>query len=218
MEFSWKPIVNWPGKRTAKQERSRFSASAENTRRLVEAELRHLSARNVVMQADCEASEIRQDGRFRANARMRSSGIVISFDSQHGPLSFACDRYIDWVDNYRAIGMTMEALRAVSRHGVVKNAEQYKGWKALPAPPGSVVSTAATSSDVLAAATWLAEISTSAGVPLRVQQIRDIRELYEQARRAARSACHPDRLNGNRGPWNQLEAAMRILDAHHGIG
>jgi len=142
---------------------------------------------------------------------MRSAGIIVSFDSKHGPLSFACDKYTVWEDNYRAIGLTMEALRAVSRHGVVKNAEQYQGWKRLAAPAGETESSTARQ-----AATWLWELLANDGrTDATPAKILNEVETYEMARRDARATAHPDRHNGDRTQWNQLEVSVGILDKHH---
>ncbi len=121
----------WPGERTKSRTRSQFSASFASTCETLERELLHLRAKHVVIQADCDESQIRRDGMLRTDARTRTPGIILSFDSKHGPLSYPCDRFMDWHDNLRAIALGLEALRTVDRYGVTKRAEQYKGWKAL---------------------------------------------------------------------------------------
>ena len=137
MEYQFRPIEQWPGKRTRAPKRSQFSAGWSKTLELLERELSHLRARNIVIQADCDESQIRLDGMLRASARMNSQGIILSFDSSHGPLSYPCDRFDRWQDNVRAIALALEALRTVDRYGVTRNAEQYKGWAKLPPPPAS---------------------------------------------------------------------------------
>ena len=164
-----------------------------------------------MLQADCAESEIRLDGRLRAKALMRSQGIILSLDSVHGPLSWACDRYLSWEDNLRAIDLTMQALRAVSRYGVVREAEQYKGFKSLPGPATP------TAGGLTQAAAWLSNVVTQAGLPMTPQQILASVEFYEQARRKARAACHPDRHAGDQTRWNQLSQTLETLNGHHGL-
>lgn len=137
MDYQFRPIEQWPGKRTRSPRRSQFSASWSKTTDLLETELAHLRARNIVIQADCDESQIRLDGMLRASARMNGQGIILSFDSHHGPLSYPCDRFDRWQDNVRAIALALEALRKVDRYGVTQNAEQYKGWAKLPPPAAS---------------------------------------------------------------------------------
>jgi hypothetical protein len=51
--------------------------------------------------------------------------------TQEDSYVLACDRFLDWEDNLRAITKTLESLRAVQRYGIVKDDEQYAGFKAL---------------------------------------------------------------------------------------
>jgi hypothetical protein len=96
-------------------------------------ELRALNARDVVLQIAMDERDLRLDGLPRANAHASHPGVVLAFESRHGPLKFAVDTFRSWEDNLRAIALGMEALRKVDRYGVTKRGEQYTGWKALPA-------------------------------------------------------------------------------------
>jgi hypothetical protein len=118
---------------------SPFFAEYTDTEILLEREIRHLNARNVVLQADCLPSEIRLDGTLKANARLRSPGVILSFDSKHGPLSYPCDKFNNWQSNVRAIALALEALRKVERYGVTKRGEQYRGWEQLPEPDPTAI-------------------------------------------------------------------------------
>lgn len=134
MEYEFRPLQQWPGKPTTNRKAAVFRASYSATIKLLEKELRALSARNVVIQADCDPSQIRIDGMLRADAKMRGPGIILSFNSQHGPLMYPCDRFTHFDDNLRAIALALAALRTVDRYGVTKRGEQYRGWNALPEP------------------------------------------------------------------------------------
>ena len=135
MDFRFVALEQWPGERTRFAGASSFRADHSQTLRLLDRELSYLRARNVVIQADCDRSQIRMDGMLYAGAKLRTAGIVLSFDSKHGPLSYPCDKYSNWQANLRAIALSLEALRAVDRYGVTRRAEQYKGWAKLPPPP-----------------------------------------------------------------------------------
>ena len=136
MEYQFRPIEQWPGERTRHPKRSRFRTLWSETLQLLERELRQLSARRIVIQADVDEGDVRLDGMLRANARPRSAAVILSFESKHGPLSYPCDTFDDWQDNVRAIAMSLEALRSVERYGVTRRAEQYRGWQSLPPPNG----------------------------------------------------------------------------------
>ena len=117
---------------------SPFSASWSSTVELLADELRHLNAERVVIECGLGERDLRVDGMPRADARMTSDAVRISFDSKWGPLryetgEFAGNYYrgIGWQANVRAIALAMEALRKVDRYGVSKRGEQYRGWRAI---------------------------------------------------------------------------------------
>jgi hypothetical protein len=69
----------------------------------------------------------------RAGRVAAHPGIVLSFDSKHGALSYPCDTFDRWEDNLRAIALALEALRKVDRYGVTAHGEQYRGFMAIEA-------------------------------------------------------------------------------------
>lgn len=129
-----RPIVTWPDVMTKTRKESPFSAPMRSTLSQLQIELRHVKARDVVMQIALEESQFRQDGYPRATAIPSHPGVILSMNTPDGPLSFPCDTFRTWPDNLRAIVLTMERLRAVGRYGVTKHAEQYTFWKALDSP------------------------------------------------------------------------------------
>jgi hypothetical protein len=126
--------------RSRKRGSSLFSATFEQTTELLVDELRHLGAKQAVMQLDMDPSDFRLDGTPRAQAKARSPGIILNFKALavHGKpdLRYEVDTYSTWQENVRALAKGLEALRAVGRYGVTELDQQYTGWKALAA--GSV--------------------------------------------------------------------------------
>lgn len=201
MDWQVKPIDRWLGPRTEERRDHPFRVSTEkgwtksgvdwsSTTELLERELRMLGGEDVILQMEVGESDIRLDGWIRANARPRGPGVILSFESDHGPLSYPCDTFTDWQANVRAIALALEALRKVSRYGVGQHGEQYRGWKALPATisggPHAV-------------------LARHAGVS-EDDVRRDAAKVY---RRAARSA-HPD-AGGTAEAWNEVQDAARAL-------
>jgi hypothetical protein len=136
IDVQFVPIDRWPGQPTKNRKQSPFRSKLSDTYRLLEKELRQLGCKRLIVQCDCPANMIRQDGLPRANARM-GPGVILSFDSKHGQLSYPCDTFQHWDCNIRAIALALQALRAVDRYGVTKRAEQYRGWQPLPPPASS---------------------------------------------------------------------------------
>lgn len=60
-----------------------------------------LRAKDIVLQMEITDADIRNDGWIHANARPKGPGVILSFDSKHGPLSYPCT-FGDWQTNVRA--------------------------------------------------------------------------------------------------------------------
>lgn len=130
------PLKSWPGERTpaSRRQKAQFRATYAKTLELLEAELVHLRAKEIVIQAPFRLDQIRNDGWPRSSAAPNDVGVILSFETRTGPLAFPCDRFQTFDDNMRAIALSLQALRAVDRYGVTRKAEQYTGWKKLPPP------------------------------------------------------------------------------------
>jgi hypothetical protein len=186
---------------TGKHQRSNFDTPWPATEDLLMREVRHLGGRHLVIEADFTESDIRIDGRVRASARPSTPAIRIAFESVHGPLTYATDRFSTWQDNVRAIALGLEALRKVDRYGITKKGEQYAGWKALPGGNNAW----APVMDVDLA--W-ATIGSYGEGPIAQQRANgDARAAY----RKARAATHPDRHGGDRELWDLVEQAATVL-------
>jgi hypothetical protein len=190
--------------------RSSFSANWSTTLDLLIGEVFKLQTRGMpdpVIEVDVGERDIRVDGGLRADARTASPAVRIAFDSIHGPMIYQSDRYFagpeyrnamqPWQHNVRAIALTLEALRAVDRYGASGHGEQYRGYRQLES--GTVKLTPEQAWNVLrihagaepGSADW---VSGPALLKL------------------ARIQTHPDRNNGQRGPWDDVERAAKALD------
>lgn len=199
MQYQFRPLV-WTDKSTwDRRSRGTFKATWTSTLQLLERELLHLDARNVVIQAGFAEHDIRIDGLPKANARQPAHpGIRISFDSIHGPLTYATDSCEYWQHNVRSIALGLEALRAVDRYGVTKSGEQYRGWSQLPAGNGTAPSgmTRADAAELIRK--WAANIDAAE---------TDQKRLFK----LARAEAHPDRNGGDSAAFLLLEQAGRLL-------
>ena len=138
--YQIRPIDEWPGDLTLYRTRSPFASTLGTTHNELSLELDKLDAENVVLEIAISPLDIKIDGGLRAQKRPEHPGVILAFESKNGHLRFACDQYLDWADNLRAITKTLNALRAVERWGAVRDAEQYKGWATLHAPGANKMS------------------------------------------------------------------------------
>jgi len=209
------PITDWPGKKTTSRQRSPFSAKYASTLDLLEAELKHLSAKDITIQAYFDRRDIRNDGWPRSSARPSQPGVIVSFEQRKGTyqggkwvesireFSFPCDRFLGWEDNLRAIALALEALRKVDRYGVTQSGEQYKGWARLPAPgPAGEMSREE-------AALFIAGYAVIPKDYLLHGSASFINEAY----RKAAAKLHPDSQSGSNELFLRLQKAKQILES-----
>ncbi len=203
IEFRFVALTTWPHQPCRSRKYSPFRAGYSDTLQLLDRELRHLRAKHIVIQADCDASMVRIDGQLRSGARLRGPGVIVSFESPKGAMSFPCDTYTDWQANIRAIAMSLEALRAVDRYGVTQKAEQYRGWTALPDKSGDNIEAAAA-----------AVVAMAGGM---VSQVVASRDSWDEVRKRGCATMHPDRFGDDGTVFKQFMEAAGVLDRHHKV-
>jgi hypothetical protein len=205
--FQIRPLGLWDQPVTEPRAGSgRFRASWDDTIGLLIGEVEKLDGDLIVVQVDADPGEIRRDSMLRARATVRFPGVKVSFQSKHGPLTYATDAYDrtwasdppGWQANVRAIALSLQALRAVDRYGVTHTGEQYRGWSAITATAAETALTVDEARRVLADA---------AGV-----QPADLRtaDAVTRAYRAAAKAAHPD-VGGNADIFRLIGKARDVL-------
>jgi len=201
------PLTPWPNRRRPDQHiKSLFSSSWTSTHDLLDRELSWLvrGARTWVLQMDVSESQIRRDGGVHARATPVSPAVRVSFNSDQGPLLYACDRYNTWQDNVRAIALSLEALRKVARYGVADSGEQYRGWQAISNRPNEMSREQA--AEFIAHWSDQPGYATVTGADLLATPTL-IREIYRQAAKRA----HPDVTGDDGDTMARLNAARDLL-------
>jgi len=210
VNVTFRPIDTWPGELRRSRATSPFKAGYQDTLHLLDRELVHLRAKNIVIQLAVSEDQIRLDGMPRADARPSHPGVILAFDSMHGPLKYSTDVYenanwarqVGWQANLRAIALGLEALRKVDRYGITKRGEQYTGWKALG---GGVAMPAASGfASIEDAIAFLHEHAP--GVEWDYDQPDQVVRAY----RAAALTLHPD-VGGDPEQFKRLGEARRML-------
>lgn len=201
MRLEVRTIDTWPWPLTERRQRSRFDSPYSATTSLLSRELRHLDARSAVICMALPETMIRQDRTGPlANARPEHPGVMVVTDSKHGDLRYATDVFTGWQDNLRAIALGLEALRKVDRYGITRGGEQYRGFAALAAPSGDGA-THMTHMDAVGLLANLADMPWADDPSTRKAIIR-----------RARAAAHPDRHGMDTELWDQVEAAVTVVD------
>lgn len=218
LDLVCRPIGTWPGTPTpdGARETSRFDSTLGSTVALLARELEQVDATGIVLQVDLRPGQIRTDGLPRADAKAAGPGVMLGFESRHGPLRYACDRFVtnawrsalggDWQHNLRAIALGLEALRKVERYGIAQRGEQYRGYAELPAgtPMPATHMTADQARELLCDVGGLEPID---GDP----------DSLARAYRFAARRAHPD-AGGDAATFARVQAARDLLDREHARG
>ena len=231
--LSWP--AGWPRTKPADRRRARFtrgeriyssvpgSSSYVRQRELsvhdathrILAELARLGAgdRDIVVSTNIE---LRRDGLPRSDRRAPDDpGVAVYWreGSTREQQCMAIDLYDSVAGNLAAVAATIDAMRAIERHGgaqILKRA--FQGFKALPASTTPALSTEA-------AAEVLARRMNGARGTHSIEQIVDMIVTDEtwarDAVRAAAAKTHPDR-GGRVEDFQLVQEAKRVLEAHHG--
>ncbi len=209
VQFTFRPIERWPQEPTPayKRKGGTFKVTHDKLLADLSRELSHLGVSRAYIQADVEEKDIRiSDGQLRSSASPKTPRVIIAAQTKHGPLQMACDTYSHWKANMRAITLSLAALRAVTRYGVLKTGEQYRGLKQLASGSGPINSDEA--------ATFIAAVIGNAFTKSAILMSPQV---YSQAYRAAVRKLHPDANGGAHSEaWHHLDAAKAILDNKHG--
>lgn len=224
MKLTYRPLVNWRGPLTTDRKGSPFEATLRETERLLGVEVERIGGASVVVELAIAEADLRADGRPYAGADFAHPGVVVSFTSDHGPLTYATDVYhgqrwspsghepavSEWQANLRAVALGLQALRAVDRYGITRSGEQYTGWKALPSGLALPEHAAMTREQAAGVFFDLCPAGfRDRGTPGEVLDL-DAGELALLYRQAARRH-HPDADGGDRRRFEALREAFEVL-------
>lgn len=141
--------------------------------------------------------KLRLDGWPRSDQPQPSdTGVAVYWIDRDGqPRCMATDRYFKVADNLAGIAASMEAMRALDRHGSAEILNRaFSGFAALEAPQGEP---------------WHQVL----GVPANADK-----QAVEAAWRRLRSTCHPDKPGGSAQAFQRAQAAYEraMQEVRHG--
>jgi hypothetical protein len=187
----------WPRTKSHHQKNGRFkhdgkwiTVYAACDRVLRELEMLGIVRDDIVISTNLKT---RMDGMPRSDQREPSDhGAAVYWQTRKGVRRvMAIDQYDKVADNLAAIAATLDAMRAIDRHGGAQILDRaFTGFTALPAPG--------------APRNWREVI----GVPEWETKLSEVRAIYRQ--RAM--AVHPDRPGGSHDAMTELNAALAAAE------
>ncbi len=184
--------VGWP--RTQPRQKGAYRTSMagalSNLRVQVKLLAGEAASRTLVLSSNCTLGQ----------ERPPDPGVVAFFTLDKQQIAIPCDRWLAVEHNIQAIALTIEAMRAMDRHGARHMMKaMFQGFAALPAPDDWRV--------VLGVPTCAPGTGTG-------HQLADAETRY---RNLARSA-HPDMPGGSQEQMARLNTAIDAARKEFGIG
>lgn len=123
--------AGWP--RSGRRRHATFKVDYSKMLRELDAEIHKLGGTNAIVSSN---RELRLDGMPRQDkGEPLDPGVALYFELKGRQKVFACDTYTTVRDNLRAISLTLESLRAISRYGATTMLERaMSSFDALPPP------------------------------------------------------------------------------------
>lgn len=125
----------WP--RTKIKKSGIYSVPIEKAIRELDAEITRFGGKYPLLSSNVPLT---MDGRMRFDREPQDSGVAVYFELRGKQRVFACDTFYRIKDNVRAIGKTIEALRAIERNGASALLDRsLAAFEALPAKHWAVL-------------------------------------------------------------------------------
>lgn len=228
MQLRYASIREWPGSEKPPRAPAKFKMTYSDSKAFLLYELSRVGARDATLALDIRAGDLSKSGEVYADVKPKTSRVLLTFTRNVGgtlrELRFPCWEYLAWQHNMHGIALTLEALRAVDRHGATMKDEQWKGFEAIGSGEERTggVNTQALALSPERAARILVEAhptmggSNAVGVDVLAKAMldRDASEGMMKLAHESRSHAHPDR-SGNDGLFATVNAAFETLKAYH---
>lgn len=222
IDITYRPLDDWPRDATDPRYGNPFGkVEWGSTLTKLRKEVGAIGGERVIVALDISDDDLRLDGTPRAAVDPRTPRVMVSFESEYGPIKMYCDRFDKWRVNVRAIANGLESLRRVDRFGITQRGEQYTGWTALPSQSIALGPASLTRKE---AAELLVKTAGEAwyGVPVEgevddpvadaVAMLLEHPENLDRVYKFAARNAHPD-LGGNHAAMTQVAAARDVLAA-----
>jgi hypothetical protein len=215
MNLRFIPFGAWPADRPRTKLRKRPPSkwTAAQAMRALGAEIERIQGKDASVEVVLTADQLRRDGLFYKGKAPKDPGVILRFTDKAGNvIAMPSDHYTTVDGNVWALYKTLEALRAVDRHGCAVSGEQYKGWARLPPGGGFAAAPPAMTRDQALEVVARFSSQTESGASHAIDLMREEPSFVQSAIRLARNRHHPDK-GGDVYAYQELEEAIRVIEA-----
>lgn len=187
--------------------------SLSTAQRRLQDEVRKMNGTDLRVDTAHREQDYRLDGGLRANARTPDDpGVVVRFRVHGRPVEFACDAYTHIESNIAAVAATINAKRAILRHGCATADREFQGYAALPPGDTSHGSTASAGATSAPQTTRRTTLTLNAAAELLEVSVSASADIVRAAFRTKSRDLHPDRTGQEATEsWHLLQQARDLL-------
>lgn len=165
-------------------------------------ELTALGCPDAIVETYHTRADYTLSGRPRSGATPSSPEVQVWFKAGARPVCVPSSRFALWIDNIKAVAMTLERQRLIRDYGCFTIEEQFAAFAALPAgSPASKPTPSASDTEVLPVARLLVNLAQPTDDT--IQTILADKDALDRVYRKASKKAHPDK-----GGSEEIQAAV----------
>lgn len=219
-EIDWRPILQYQG-RPCEFMAKAWDGDHNKTIAALQEELQRNDIDSVVIETSHNRSEYTAGGRPRAGINPNQPHVQLCFTLNGKPVCIPSAKYGDWMQNLKAIQMTLRARRLErEKYGCATIEQQYEGHTQLPGGDGSGSSSLSSPptnpTNPTTAARLLITLSGATGIGER--DILENQDTFHETYKTARTKAHPDKGTANSSDemFASVQRARQIILDHKG--
>lgn len=209
-EIDFRPMLTWHGKKPERKP-DRWDNPADHTMRSLTEELIRNEISDALLETYHDRSDLKMNGLPKAGSTPTQPGVQIWFKINELEVCLSCNRFKDWMQNIKALQMTLRSRRLEREYGCASIKEQYAGHAQLPAGNSSLAIHGPT--DLKKQAQFV--VTLAKVTDYTAENIVEDKTTFEAAYRAAAKHAHPDK-GGSAELLTALTKAREAIYAYKG--
>ncbi len=216
-EIDWRPIRSFGGRSCERKPRA-WDGGFDKTIAALKDELERNDIDSVVIETHHSRSDYTMGDRPKSGINPAQPSVQIVFMLDGSEVCIPSSMYADWVQNLKAIQMTLRSRRLErDKYGCSTMEQQYRGHAQLPTGHTAVEALATTKpNDPMTAARLLITLSKMGGIGER--DLLDDRDKFESVCKAAILKSHPDKgaPNSSDEMFEAVQKAQKFIQEYKG--
>lgn len=196
-EIDFRPMTVYKG-RSCEYAAKRWDCDLNKAVRQLVVELTNADVLDAIIETNHQRADYTMSGRPRSGVEPSKPAIQVWFKLDDRPICFPSSRYDSWIQNIKAVGMTLERQRLIRDYGCVTIEEQFSAFAALP---GSGQTTLTKGGGPMNSALMLLNLADI--TDMKADQVLADPDVFHKVFKSATLKAHPDK-----GGSQEMQAAV----------